>query len=138
MRSAAGEAGSKARIRDNVMSRSESENVNPIIEPVMRELRLIRSELASLRGQQQSYLSAVDEDFVARRETFINQLNGGFIEAKEAAQLFSICKNTWFNWRKSGLISAGVSLGHNKIAWPREEIIALYDQICSGKLKIRS
>ena len=60
----------------------------------------------------------------------------GFLQAAQAAKIFSIHKNTWFKWRKKGLISAGVRLGYNRVGWPIEEVNALYERVKSGEIKL--
>lgn len=56
----------------------------------------------------------------------------GFIQAKQASQIFGICKNTWFGWRRKGLISKGVVLGYKRVGWPIAEVKALYERMEKG------
>ena len=58
----------------------------------------------------------------------------GFMQAAEAARIFSVHKNTWFRWRQRGIISQGIRLGRNRTGWPVEEVRALYEKVKNGEV----
>jgi predicted DNA-binding transcriptional regulator AlpA len=61
----------------------------------------------------------------------------GFVQAEQAAKMFSVSKSTWFRWRRRGVISKGVRLGYNRTGWPLEEVRELFERIKSGEVKLR-
>ena len=65
------------------------------------------------------------------------EIKGGYIQAKDAAKLFSIHKNTWFLWRRRGIISEGVTLGYKCVGWPVEEVFSLFNRTKNSEFEIR-